>query len=300
MTHFFFEHSQLDPGVKDVNDLNHVLRKPDENNAFVISSQVATFVTNAMIFDGPKLVFADCCFALNDAAEFVEFDADGNAIRYSEPVPDWYQTPGEFVSGEWLKTHGLDDMTAAEFIKEIKEGFPDLEQRRQHVGLMFDLRLETLNPVYAARHQVTKPGNTNRVSTAPKVSDIGSFEIFAQMVTRLREVVTESKRLPTMLDLCGTNNIARTDVRLKASVRTWFKGITGELPPNNTRQAVIDKLIEAGSPEKAALKVQLFCAPIRDRLQEIDAFGLELWYKALSEAIAQAGDQNVSDFSFRI
>ncbi|MNB70992.1 hypothetical protein D3C75_175510 [compost metagenome] len=120
------------------------------------------------------------------------------------------------------------------------------------------------------------------------------------MVTRLREVVTESKRLPTMLDLCGTNNIARTDVRLKASVRTWFKGITGELPPNNTRQAVIDKLIEAGSPEKAALKVQLFCAPIRDRLQEIDAFGLELWYKALSEAIAQAGDQNVSDFSFRI
>ncbi|MCE9889054.1 hypothetical protein LZ634_10120 [Kluyvera intermedia] len=300
MTHFFFEHSQLDPGVKDVNDLNHVLRKPDENNAFVISSQVATFVTNAMIFDGPKLAFADCCFALNGAAEFVEFDADGNAIRYSEPVPDWYQTPAEFVSGEWLKTHGLDDTTAAEFIKEIKEGFPDLEQRRQHVGLMFDLQLETLNPVYADRNPVTKPGNTNRISTAPKVSDIGSFEIFAQMVARLREVVTDSTRLPTMLDLCGTDDITRTDVRLKASVRTWFKGITGELPPNNTRQAAIDKLIEAGSPEKAAQKVQLFCAPIRDRLQEIDSFGLETWYKALSEAITEAGDRNVSDFSFKL
>ncbi|SAE22943.1 Uncharacterised protein [Enterobacter cloacae] len=42
----------------------------------------------------------------------------------------------------------------------------------------------------------------------------------------------------------------------------------------------------------------LFCAPVREQIQQIEAIGLEKYYKGLSKAIADAGDGFITDFSY--
>jgi hypothetical protein len=61
--------------------------------------------------------------------------------------------------------------------------------------------------------------------------------------------------------LTGMDNLTKAPHNLKQGIRTWFKAIAGDLPPNNKR-------VEAGN-------AVLFCAPIREQIQRIEALGLE-------------------------
>lgn len=80
------------------------------------------------------------------------------------------------------------------------------------------------------------------------------------------------------------DNLAKAPHNLKQGIRTWFKAIAGDLPPNNKR-------VEAGN-------TVLFCAPLREQIQRIEARGLEHYYQGLSKAIAEAGDGFISDFTY--
>ncbi|VFS58826.1 Uncharacterised protein [Leminorella grimontii] len=162
--------------------------------------------------------------------------------------------------------------------------FQDVKKRREHCNLLFDLQLNDPSSREKPAPSTNRSGNKNGITTKPKVADLQSFEIFAQFFNRLKTAVN-ADQFPTLQVLTNSENVAKVPNALKGSVRTWFKSITGELPPNNKR-------VEAGNAE-------LFCAPIRQHIHQIESYGLETYYRALSQAIAQAGEQFIADFAFK-
>ena len=282
MTHLFLEFSGLEPGVKSVEDLKYVLRD-DKHSAFVMSSVAAKFVKDALIFENPIKTFKNCRFVFDDGAEFVEFDSSGRSKRFTE-TPSWYITPEEFARGQWLINHELHDLTTPQFIATFREMFQDVAKRREHCNLLFDLQLENITPARA-----TPPaggsGNKNRITTKPKVTDLGSFELFSQFFDRLKSAVNADK-FPTLQILIDADDVAKAPGSLKGAARTWFKAITGELPPNNKR-------VDAGNAE-------LFCAPVREQIALIEAYGPERYYQELSRAINEAGERFIADFTFTL
>lgn len=72
---------------------------------------------------------------------------------------------------------------------------------------------------------------------------------------------------------------------LKNAARTWFKAISSELPPNSKR-------VGAGNSA-------LFCAPVRQKIQQIESYGIERYYQYLSKTIAEAGEQFITDFNVK-
>ena len=128
-----------------------------------------------------------------------------------------------------------------------------------------------------------KKGNKNGKTTKPKIIDLGSFELFNQFFERLKSAVI-ADQFPTLQQLTGVDNLTKAPNHLKQGIRTWFKAITGDLPPNNKR-------VDAGN-------AALFCAPIREQLQHIESIGLETFYHNLSKAINASGEKYISDFSF--
>ncbi|GKX54609.1 hypothetical protein SOASR030_07210 [Leminorella grimontii] len=284
MFHIFLEFSDLEPGVKSVEDLNYVLRDADRQSAFVMSHEVAKFVKDAMTFGNPIKTFKNCRFAFNDGAEFVEFDGSGKPKKFADPIPAWFQTPNQFARGQWLINHELHDLITPEFITTFLEMFQDVKKRREHCNLLFDLQLNDPSSREKPAPSTNRSGNKNGITTKPKVADLQSFEIFAQFFNRLKTAVN-ADQFPTLQVLTNSENVAKVPNALKGSVRTWFKSITGELPPNNKR-------VEAGNAE-------LFCAPIRQHIHQIESYGLETYYRALSQAIAQAGEQFIADFAFK-
>ncbi len=281
MHHLFLEFHSLKPGVPDVQALMNVIRS-EEQTAFVISPEVVKFVNDALIVNTTITSFKNCRFAFNEGAEFIEFDAKGKSRRFTEP-PAWFISPNEFARGQWLNNHQLADYGTKEFISAFIAKFPNVKERREHCNLLFDLQLDKAAPASSQPAPVRKAGNRNHITTKPKITDLGSPEIFMQFYERLEKAV-QSDRFPTLQILSGHEDLAKAPNSLKGSVRTWFKAITGELPPNNKR-------VEAGN-------VALFCAPIREQLKQIDALGPERYYQALSQAISQAGEQYIADFTF--
>jgi len=280
MSHIFFEFD-LEPGVKSVADLNYVLRDSDKKTAFVMSAEVAKFVKDALIINDTIISFKNCCFAFEKGAEFVEFDRKGQSVRFSEPVPAWFIKPALFARSDWLDNHALADLPAPEFIKAFNEKFPDLQERRKHADYLFDLQLHKItSPHQEATRTV---GNTSGKSTKPKVTDLGSFQLFQQFFDRLKSAVMADE-FPTLNVLTASENVNNVPGSYRQALRTAMKAVTNELPVNNKRQA-------AGNPA-------LFCAPIRDKIAEIEAIGLEPYYLALSKAIAQAEGSYIADFSF--
>ncbi|VFS40818.1 Uncharacterised protein [Enterobacter cancerogenus] len=93
-----------------------------------------------------------------------------------------------------------------------------------------------------------------------------------------------ANEFPTLQVLTDSENLTKAPQNLKQGIRTWFKAITGDLPPNNKR-------VEAGN-------AVLFCAPIREQIQQIEALGLENYYQGLSKAIADEGDGFIADFTY--
>lgn len=280
MHHLFLEFPALKPGVPDVQALMNVIRS-EEQTAFVISADVVKFVRDALIVNTTITSFKNCRFAFNEGREFIEFDSNGKSRCFAD-IPDWFISPGEFSRSQWLINHNLASVSAPEFIEELMT-WP-LKERREHCDLLFDLGLQK-KTTSSETSFASKSGNKNRITTKPKINDIGSVEIFQQFFARLKKAVSADE-FPTLQILTGSDDVSRVPVSLKGAVRTWFKCITNELPPNNKR-------VDAGNAE-------LFCAPIREQIQQIEAFGVERYYQEMSRAIADAGDQFIADFSFDI
>lgn len=280
MSHIFFEFD-LEPGVKSVADLNYVLRDSDKKTAFVMSAEVAKFVKDALIINDTIISFKNCCFAFEKGAEFVEFDRKGQSVRFSEPVPAWFIKPSLFARSDWLDNHALADLPAPEFIKAFIEKFPDLHERRKHADYLFDLQLHNIKPQPAIASKT--PGNTSGKSTKPKVTELGSFQLFQQFFERLKAAVMADK-FPTLNVLSASDDVSKVPGNYRQALRTAMKAVTNELPVNNKRLA-------AGNPA-------LFCAPVREKIAEVEAIGLEPYYQALSKAIAEAKGSYIADFSF--
>ena len=274
--HTFFEFPELIASAPDDEKLQELIHSPDQSPR-VFSGTAVKFVRALIKWpSAPQL--CNCRFAFADGT-FAEVDKKGS-VTWPDETPSWFQTPGEFARGDWLNNHGFSELLTPEFLQAFIAKFPDLDVRRKHASILLDLALDNVTtgqPGTAPRAR----GNKHRISTKPRVSDLNSYEIFSQVFERLKKAVF-ADAFPTM-DILTDQPTARAPAPLKGAVRTWFKAITGELPPNNKRVA--------------AGEAVLFCAPVRERLAKVEAYGLEAYYRELSQAIADAGDQEVSEFS---
>ncbi|MCV2534703.1 hypothetical protein [Enterobacter wuhouensis] len=280
--HTFYEFSALEPGVKTIDQLLAAIAS-ESVTAFVFGGELVRFV-NGLLKMKPVIQLKNCRFAFDNGARFVEVDSKGN-VKEFEPgqVPAWFQDPGEFARGQWLVNHDFADLVTPEFIHAFIERFPDVKKRREHANLLFDLQLGKMSAA-AAQPVHKRSGNIQGKTTKPRVTDLQSFELFGQFYSRLKEAVN-ADRFPTLQVLTGYESMNEAPTSLKGAVRTWFKGITGQLPPNNKR-------VGAGNSA-------LFCAPIREQLQHVDEIGLEAYYQSLSKAIADAGEDTlIADFTF--
>ncbi|EMW0511210.1 hypothetical protein [Enterobacter mori] len=279
MTHIFYEFSSLKPGVPDVETLMEVINS-SELTSFVIGAEVVDFVKKALIVNTTIGSFKNCYFAFDNGTQFLEFDGKGKSKRFNE-VPDWFVSPAEFSRTQWLINHDLADVKATQFI-DVLMSYP-LKERRAHCNLLFGLELEKANAMPATAPSASKIGNKNGKTTKPRVMDLGSFELFSQFFERMKTAVLANE-FPTLQVLTGMDNLSKAPHGLKQGIRTWFKAIAGDLPPNNKR-------VEAGNSV-------LFCAPIREQIQQIEAIGLENYYQGLSKAIAEASDSFIADFTY--
>ncbi|QLR42122.1 hypothetical protein HV346_05280 [Enterobacter sp. RHBSTW-00994] len=279
MTHIFYEFSSLKPGVPTVETLMEVINS-SELTRFVIGAEVVDFVKKALIVNTTISSFKNCRFAFDNGAHFIEFDSKGKSRRFSD-VPDWFVSPAEFARSQWLINHKLADVHATEFV-DVLMSFP-LKERRAHCNLLFGLDLHKTGVVPTVPATTSNLGNKKGKTTKPKIVDLGSFELFRQFFERMKEAVF-ADQFPTLQVLTGINNLAKAPQALKQGIRTWFKAIAGDLPPNNKR-------VEAGN-------ALLFCAPIREQIRQIEALGLEKYYQGLSRAIAEADESFITDFSY--
>ena len=279
MTHIFYEFPSLKPGVPDVETLMEVIHS-SELTSFVIGAEVVDFVKKALIVNTTIGSFKNCYFAFDNGTQFLAVDGKGKSKRFNE-VPDWFVSPAEFSRTQWLINHDLADVKATQFI-DVLMSYP-LKERRAHCNLLFGLELEKANAMPATAPSASKIGNKNGKTTKPRVIDLGSFELFSQFFERMKTAVLANE-FPTLQVLTGMDNLSKAPHALKQGIRTWFKAIAGDLPPNNKR-------VEAGNSV-------LFCAPIREQIQQIEAIGLENYYQGLSKAIAEASDSFIADFTY--
>lgn len=294
MSHIFLEFKDIDPGVKTVNDLTYELKDDSKETVFVISPEVVQFVRQAIDFKTamgkPITDLKNCCFAFDDGKECFEIDSKGKLKTFSDTVPDWLPSKPDFMRSNWLENHELHDLITPEFIKAFLEKFPSVKERRDHANYLFDLQLDKIkgSPV-SVPQPASKVGNKNSRTTKPRVHDLGSYEIFEQFFMRLKEAVT-ANQLPDLQVLTGMDG-DKAPANLRSGVRTWFKGITGDLPANNKKLEAITK---AGTED-------LYCAPIRSSLEEVERIGLEKFYQALSHAIKdyqRVDEPFITDFQF--
>ena len=288
MTHIFLEFDGIDPGVKTLEDMHYVLRK-DNDTSFSISAEVAQWFRQTLVaFKGEKLtLLKNCCIAFADGSEFVEIDSKGNVQPMTTVAPAWYPDRGEFLRDQWLRNKEMHDQPIVDFLKNFLEMFPDVKDRRIHGNLLLDLQMdkvESARQIETIKYKAGQVGNKNKLSTQPKVHDLKSFEMFSTFYTNLAGAVS-ANQFPTMQVLTGYDELTKAPTPLKGAVRTWFKAITGELPPNN-------KKVAAGHAD-------VFCAPIVTTLEEIKKYGLEKFYQELSQTIQDAGDPDLNKFEYR-
>lgn len=282
MHHIFLEFTELEPGVKSVEDLKYVIRD-EKQTAFVMSAVVARFIKDALIMNHTIISLKNCRFAFEGGAEFVEFDSKGKSKIYTEQ-PDWFITPGAFARSQWLVNHELHDLATPQFISTFIEMFPDVKKRREHCNILFNLQLDDVNSRSKTLLTTGKTGNKTRNSTKPKIVDLGSYELFSQFFARLKSAV-DADIFPTVQVLTGIDDVVKVPATLKNAARTWFKAISSELPPNSKR-------VGAGNSA-------LFCAPVRQKIQQIESYGIERYYQYLSKTIAEAGEQFITDFNVK-
>lgn len=79
------------------------------------------------------------------------------------------------------------------------------------------------------------------------------------------KTAVNANEFPTLQVLTGGEDLTKAPHSLKQGIRTRFKAITGDLPPNNKR-------VGAGN-------AVLFCAPVREQIQQIEAIGTEKYYR---------------------
>jgi len=278
----FYESTDLEASVNSIDEFVSSISS-NSVSIHVVNGEVVRFVKDLLKMK-PIIQLKNCRFAFNNGTSFVEVDGKGNVKDYeSGEIPEWYESPIEIVRAQWIMNNGFSNLTISEYLSAFIKRFPDLNSRREYADMLFDLQLNKIGILTKfSLHKIR--GNTARKTTKSKVTELHSFEIFCQFYERLKTAVYEDK-FPTMKILLGHDNLNEVPSPMKGAVRTWFKGITGQLPPNAKR-------VDAGN-------VVLFCAPIREKLFYIEEIGLETYYGNLSKAISETGkDTRISDFNF--
>ncbi|MEB6381620.1 hypothetical protein MXM41_22250 [Leclercia adecarboxylata] len=288
MSNIFLHISNIQPEVNSPADLSSVISK-NANKVFSISLAVVDWLLGTIDFSGgeplPKL--KNCCFAFANCSKFIEFDSKGRLVAVKQK-PSWYPDLNLFLRDQWLRNYQMYDLPLVKFIKLFLKTFTCIHDRRIHCNLLFDLQLDKIKQpsVPYATQPASKLGNKNRKSTSPKVGDLKSFDLFTQFLERLTATV-EANEFPRMQVLTGYENLAKAPKSLKGAVRTWYKAVTGDLPPNN-------KKVASGN-------ASIYCASIRTAISQVTNYngGLQVFYNELSQAIFKAGDLEVSRFNFK-
>jgi len=277
----FYEAYDFEPNVQSIDEFISSISS-NTVNIYIISEEIVRFVKDLLKMK-PVIQLKHCRFSFNNGEHFVEIDGKGNIKNYEAgSIPDWYETPIEITRSQWINNNDFSYLIKSEFLSAFIKKFPDVNERREYADMLLDLHLnkvEVLNPITAHKNR----GNTSGRTTKSKVTELQSFELFCQFFERMKNAVY-ANIFPTLKVLLAHDNLNEIPTPMKGAVRTWFKGITGQLPPNNKR-------VVAGN-------VELFCAPIREKLVYIEEIGLEIFYRDLSKAIADSKDMLVSNFHY--
>lgn len=275
----FFEFTELKEFalVTSVAQLFEIAAAPGKAR-FSITSEVGDYVrlsSNASSIPDLK----ECKFQLlqpeGDGCEYISFDKKGKPSILSEK-PDWAMDESVYAREQWVVNLGFDSA-----LLERLMTYP-LDQRRKIADLLLSLELDK-KPVHRMARYNT--GNKNGKSTKPKVLDLGSYELFRQVYDRLSSAVN-SDQFPTLQILTGYEDLPKAPTNLKQACRTYFKAITSQLPPNN-------KVTEKGGAD-------LYCAPLKTVIEEVERVGVENYYNQLAAAIDKAASEEttIADFRF--
>ncbi len=104
-------------------------------------------------------------------------------------------------------------MKATAFI-DVLMSYP-LKERRAHCNLLFGLDLHKVNVVPAPTAPAGKMGNKNGKTTKPRVTDLGSFELFTAFFARMKTAVNANE-FPTLQVLTGRGGSYKSAAQLKA------------------------------------------------------------------------------------
>jgi len=279
--HVFYESYLLEPNVKSIDEFIASISS-NTVNSYVVSEEVVRFVKELLKMK-PVIQLKNCHFAFDDGKKFLEVDGRGNIKEYETgSIPDWYETPIEITRSQWIISNDFANLIKSEFLSTFIKKFPDVNVRREYADMLLDLHLNkmgVLNPLSTTN----RSGNTSGRTTKSRVTELQSFELFCQFYERMKAAVY-ADMFPTLKVLLGHDDLSEIPTPIKGAVRTWFKGITGQLPPNSKRVGSGNSL--------------LFCAPIRERILYIEDVGLEFFYEGLSKAIADSKNTILSEFNY--
>ncbi|HAV9602742.1 TPA: hypothetical protein JLG68_001354 [Escherichia coli] len=249
---------------------------------FTITSEVGDYVRLSAL--APLMpALKSCKFQLinpeGQGYEYITFDAKGKPEK-TLTAPDWSMNQDEYAREQWVANKGYDVKSGVELLAELMTY--SLPERRKLADILLSLELDK-TPVHRLARGTT--GNKYGKSTKPKVMDLGSFELFKDVYDRMASAI-RSEQFPTLQVLTGFDDLTKAPTNLKQACRTYFKSITSQLPPNN-------KVTEKGHAD-------LFCAPLKTVLEEVERVGVENYYQQLSQAIAKAASQDttIADFEF--
>jgi len=277
----FYESYDLEPNVKSIDEFIASISS-NTVSIYVVSEEVVRFVKDLLKMK-PVIQLKNCRFSFDNGKYFVEIDGRGYIKDYEAGfIPDWYETSIDIIRAQWIINNGFANLIKSEFLCEFIKRFPDINLRREHADMLLDLHLSKAEGVYPLSAPKTRY-NTSGKTTKSRVTELQSFELFCQFYERMKTAVF-ANNFPTLKVLLGHDDLNEIPAPMKGAARTWFKGITGQHPPNSKR-------VGAGN-------AVLFCAPIREKLVYIEEVGLEFFYRDLSKAIADSKNMLISDFNF--
>lgn len=266
--------------IPDIKSLIDCVNNEDDFT-YLMAGEVEDWIKQGAQVDINPLV-PGCQFQFSDGSS-IEYDTDGKITRHPKDKPPvWFIPEAEYWS-YWLKNYAYKSKDITKLVTEIRG--MELIQRVELCNLLFGLELKKAQP--AAKTVVDNVrrgvGNTQGVSTKPKVSDMLSVEFFKQFLTRLNDAV-QNNQIPTLQVLTGEENMKAVSANVKGSVRTYFQAITSDSIPNANRAA--------------SLKPEIYCDRLKPLVDAVYSAGVDEYYNELQRAIQEAGDTYIKDFKF--
>ena len=133
----FLESDELTPEITTLKDFNDLLSHDIPTAVFVISHDIARFITDAYCMNLTIDGLQNCYFSLNNGQEFFEFNHRGHCYTYCEPKAEWHVTPAQFIRSQWLANEDLHSLITPEFITSYSKMFPCLQKKKQQFDLLF-------------------------------------------------------------------------------------------------------------------------------------------------------------------